>query len=627
MGRAVLSPAPSDAGREASPARFVWPAAAALLAAAVYAGTLDHGFALDDVSLVRDNADVLAPRSIAGLLVEPYWPRERGGVEAGLHRPLAIVSLALDAALGGGRPAWFHATNVLLHAAVSALVWFLLRGIGTHWGTAFAGAVLFAVHPLHVEAVAPISGRAELLAALFVLLAWLAHRRARLPDAGRGWAVAAGAAWLAALLSKEHALVAPAVFWLDDRMAGRRHVASFLAYGAALVPALLLRVAALGGLGQAGDVVFLDNAAAFAPAPVRLATGTWVQALYAWRFVWPARLSSDWSWRAIPLVDSPADWRLAAGVAFLVALAALVVLGWRRRSAPLALSAAAWGVFFLPASNLIVPVGTIMAERLAYLPSLGACLLTGHAVAALARRGHVGRAIAVTALGLAVAGAAARTVARVPAWSDNATLALTDVLVVPESAKLQAGAGIVLHERGDGVAAERAYRRAIEIWPEYAQVHFNLGRLLADAGRPAEAIPHLARAAELAPSNPRPAASLRELAFDLDRAGRRQALDAYAAAARALPGDLELRFNHARALLAAGRPDEARAVFEDVAREGGDALPAQIAHGFALELGGRPDEAAAHYGRLLDRPGLPEGLRAGIAARLSALTSAPDPAR
>jgi Flp pilus assembly protein TadD len=165
----------------------------------------------------------------------------------------------------------------------------------------------------------------------------------------------------------------------------------------------------------------------------------------------------------------------------------------------------------LPSSNLLFPSGTLMGERLAYLPSLGISLLAGHAAAALAARGSAWRGAAVTLSIAAVAAASARTWARVPAWKDNLTLATTDVATTPRSAKLQAGAGIFLEEAGRDAEAEAHLRLAVEIDPTYAQMHYNLGVLLARRGAIDEAAVHFRRAIELVPDNPAPRRALADL--------------------------------------------------------------------------------------------------------------------
>jgi len=245
-------------------------------------------------------------------------------------------------------------------------------------------------------------------------------------------------------------------------------------------------------------------------------TAVWVQLKFALLCLAPRQLVSDYSFDAIPVAYSLADPRALLGFAFLAALVAAAVWGWKN-SRPVALAVIVWVVFFLPSANLLFPTGTIMAERLAYLPSLGACLAIGHFGAALAARqepqdARRARPIVVVALAaVLVAGFAARTWVRIPDWKNNLALALADVATMPRSAKLQAGAGMFLAEAGRADEAEDHLRLAVAIYPEYAQMHYNLAVLLARRGVRDEAAAHLRRAIELAPGNPLPRRLLDEL--------------------------------------------------------------------------------------------------------------------
>jgi tetratricopeptide (TPR) repeat protein len=332
--------------------------------------------------------------------------------------------------------------------------------------------------------------------------------------------------------------------------------------------------------------------------------------------VWPARLVSDYSLDAIPLVRSWSDPRLLAGLAAAALTTGIGLWGWRR-SRPVLLGTVAFVVFLLPASNLLFPVGTLMAERLLYLPSFGACLIAGHGGAWLASRGRAGLAL-TSAAALALLGTgAARSFSRIPAWRDNATLALRDVTLQPRSAKLQAGAGIAHHAAGREAEAEAAYRKALALWPGYAQIHYNLALLLDRRGAEDEATSHLQAAGRLAPGNPEP---FKLLAARLEARGRtEEALAAYAAGAAADPADLPFRFNHGRALLAAGRREEALRVLEALARDDPRGLPGTLAQALALETRGKDQEAAALYARVAEAPGVPEGIRARARERLASL--------
>lgn len=477
-----------------------WPLGAAVVAVLVHAVSLRNGFVLDDVRLVDKNPDVASLANVPRLFVQPYWNVE--GEHYGLYRPLTLTSLAIDRAAFGPGPFGFHLVNVLLHGCVAALAWLALKEAGTRYGTALLGSALFAVLPIHTEAVANIAGRAELLAAAFTIGAWVAHRRSR--------PVLAAFLYLLAILSKESAILAPVLFFLDDAMRGERgRGRRFAGYAAAAGTMLALRVAALGVHQGASAAIPLDNPAAAAGSWPRVATAVWVQLKYAILCVAPVHLVSDYSFDAIPVARSAADPRAALGLVFLASVAAAAVWGWRR-SRPVALAALSWIVFVLPSSNLLFATGTIMAERLAYLPSLGVCLAIGHlgAASAVGKRSRVAVVALSSALILVYA---ARSLARVPDWKSNLSLALADVADQPRSAKLQAGAGMFLAEAGRDAEAEAHLRRALAIYPDYAQMHYNLAVLLARRGATDEAAEHLTRAIELAPENPLPRRLLDQL--------------------------------------------------------------------------------------------------------------------
>ena len=499
-----------------------WPLLCAAVAVLVHWRALSNGFVLDDVRLVENNPAIVTLARLPRLFVEPYWNIE--GEHYGLYRPLTIASFAVDRSVLGPGPRGFHLVNVLLHGSVAALAWLAFRRAGRHYGTAILGGLLFAVLPVHTEVVANVAGRAELLAALFVLAAWLAHRRASEATARAGWwHIVAAFAYFAAILSKETAVLAPALFFADDALReGSRRPARWAVaagYATALGAMLALRLVALGAHQTAEATIALDNPAGAAGPWPRLATAAWVQLEYALACVAPVHLVSDYSFDAVPIARTFADPRALAGWTFLAALLLAAAWGWRN-SRPVALAALLWAVFFLPSANLVFATGTIMAERLAYIPSLGFCLAVGHLGAALVARGGEAagaraRRIGVGAVAaIVVTACAARSFARLADWKDNLTLATTDVATMPRSAKLQAGAGMFLAEAGRTAEAEEHLRRAVEIYPPYAQMHYNLAVLLARRGARAEAIEHLRRAEELAPGNPLPRQLLGRLTRD-----------------------------------------------------------------------------------------------------------------
>src|SRR5205814_2118905 len=275
--------------------------AVAVVAVLVYLGTLWNQFALDDNQIVAYNALVRRLSGVWRAFASPYWPREIGG---GMYRPLALASYAFDWQLGGAAW-WFHAVNVAWHAGASvAVAWLARRWRGDL--AALAAGLVFAVHPVHVEAVANIVGRAEVMAGLFAILAVyaaLAHDRL-------WWSAAALAA---GLLSKENAVVAPALIvwgWImalaprPSRQRMAMYAGVWVAVGLAYV---VVRWAVLGHelVGHPAPVFFGAS-----PVAVRL-TAVAALADVARLLVFPLTLRVDYSPAERTLVTTPLDSRFA----------------------------------------------------------------------------------------------------------------------------------------------------------------------------------------------------------------------------------------------------------------------------------------------------------------------------
>ena len=386
-----------------------------------YVGTLWNHFAFDDNQIVQFNKLVLQISGVWRAFVSPYWPPMVGG---GLYRPLPLASYVIDWQLGGAAW-WFHAVNVAWHAGVSvALAWLARRWSGER--AALAAGLLFAVHPVHVEAVANIVGRAELMAALFVILSVYA---ALVRD--RVWWCAAALA--AGLLSKENAVVAPALIawgWLlqlAPRPAWRR-VAAYAAVWLALGTAYgVVRWSVLGAEVTSG----ITLAPVFFHAPpvaVRL-TALAALADVARLLVYPLTLRVDYSPAERTLVPTPLDPRFALGLLCVAAWGVLVWLTWRRwRGRRVEAFGLGWiAIALLPVSNLVFPVGVLLAERALYLPSAGLALAAGAWLKDLEPRRFA------LVLGLLVVAGGVRSAVRVPVWRDTRSMIMSELEDSPRS--------------------------------------------------------------------------------------------------------------------------------------------------------------------------------------------------
>ena len=486
--RTPAGPAPAPAERRA------WRAPALIFLAVwvVYWNSLAGEFVFDDTSIIQSNPQIqrLDGDHLRHIFGSHYWQTVAG--QGGLYRPLTVLSYAANYAAGGLDPWGYHFVNVLVHALNAVLVWLVIRELFGEGTFAFWSGLLFALHPIRTEAVAYVVGRAESLAALWFLAAWWLYLRER------RW-LAAGAFALA-MLSKESAFaflaVLPLSDWVRRRGFGRETVWRYAPVAAAAVAVMGLRYAVLGGFAPL-YVNPTSNPLAAAGTAERLMTATAVLARYLWLLVFPVPLSADYSFNQIQVVKGPGDGWFIAGALALVALAAGMTRAWRK--------APAWffyGAFFIATfgltSNFLRPIGTIMAERLLYLPSLGFTCAVAYAVARARQR--------EMALGLAALLAvfyAGRTITRNTDWHDHLALFSSAAVVSPNSSLVQANlANALLYIRRDPAGAAEHAHEAIRIEPGDPAAHMTLGEAYERMGDWPRAAEAYARVEQLAPGTP-----------------------------------------------------------------------------------------------------------------------------
>lgn len=499
--------------KPARPPALRWLLLVAALALLAGSTSLVADFAYDDQSIVKSNPMVSDPAMTGKIFVTPYWGSRAGG---GLYRPMAILSYALNHRLHKYRPLGYHLVNVLLHVAVSLLVMLTALQVLPVGAAVLAGA-LFAVHPIHTEAVANVVGRAEILSAAGFLAGWLLYQRAGAPSWGRR--VLAGVALAVGVFSKEVALVLPVALLAWDLIRRRRpDRAGLLVQAAVIVLYLGLRHHVLGAFGNPKELTIyrLDNVIMSQPFLPGLWTAIGVFGRYAALLVWPWRLTADYSY---PMIDAarPAEPWSWVGLMVLVGLTWLLVMAVRTIRAEEAGLAApdapVWarfsllglvlfgGTFFL-VSNFVIRIGTVMAERLLYLPSAGACvLLAGAGWEIWRRRGPAGRRVLIGVASLLLAAAAGRSMARNLDWKDNPTLAMATLRSSPNSARSQFNMAPHLGEQQRWAEAIRYVRRAVELDPTYTEAWVNMGGYQIKLGHYDEARSALQRALALDPKS------------------------------------------------------------------------------------------------------------------------------
>jgi Flp pilus assembly protein TadD len=438
-----------------------------LLAAVVlvYSNTLWNAFTMDDDLYITTNPQVTSPTARA--LFTPHKP-------SNLFRPVTFATFAANWASSGGRPFVFHFVNLLLHSAVTCLLYFVLQNLLAWWprgkDAAFVATLLFGVHPIHTEAVSSIAGRSELLAAGFVLAAWLLHLQDR--------EIGALLCFVLALLSKESAVAFLPLVLVGDYVRGKfKSISCYIRAGGMTVLYLALLWKIQGGHFGIGVVSHLDNPLATIPAPWRILNAFHV----AWKYVglqfYPATLSCDYSFNQIPVyldLRHTLSW----------AIAALAVLGgwiwaFKERHSGLVLAGGIYLAGFAATANILTPTGTIMGERLAYLPSAGFCLLIALAFMWLQNRS---RRLQFAVLIIVIAALGVRTVVRNRDWKDNLTLYSAGVRAAPRSAKMHSDLGMEYVNAGQTDAARQEFQTALQIEPVFPDAMEAYGMLEAKAG-------------------------------------------------------------------------------------------------------------------------------------------------
>ena len=481
----------------------------ALLAVLVHANTLGNRFAYDDVHILTENEEIQDARNLPALMLEPYWPGD-WGEELGLWRPGTTLALGLQWALWQDRGMPYHLVNVLAHALATALVVLLLARLAPVPAALFGGLV-FAVHPVHVEAVANIVGLAEIQAAVFFLAACLLHLRAAGALTGSASygirrTLGVAALYMGAFLTKESAVTLPGVIFLLDAARERIGLAELGAYlrrrwtlyavlAGAAAAVLAARFAVLGSLARPLGPLGGDLLQQGVPR-IWTVAGIWTH--YVRLMVFPLDLSADYSPEVLPIALS---WNPlgAAGLLLALTFLALAWASWRDRdlaagstSARLVGFGVIWFVITVsPISNVFFLAGVLLAERTLYLPSVGAVAVAGWLLACLLRE----RPRAAWALtGVVVLLMGTRTWTRNPTWQHTGTVFETMIADYPQSGRSQWVLGDLFYMQGRVPESLRAYRAAIGILGGHHQLVTEIGKKLigADKHRAARFVLHYA---------------------------------------------------------------------------------------------------------------------------------------
>ena len=520
---------------------------------------------------------------------------------AGNWHPLTWISHMLDVEIYGLDPAGHHLTNLFLHIANAVLLFLIFHQITlSPWRSGFVAA-LFALHPLHVESVAWLAERKDVLSTLFWMLTlWAYVRYVAKPHTKRYLLVAL--CFILGLMSKPMVVTLPFVLLLLDywplrrfwkwepgtscgsynntpKLSRRRLISEKIPL---FFLVLLSCLVTLYAQWKGGALKPLEKL----PLEMRAANAVVSYVGYIWKTIWPRDLAILYPHPlGFPL------WQVAGAVVLLAAITVLVFFA--RRKHPCLVTGWLWYIGTLVPVIGLVQVGIqAMADRYTYVPLIGLFIMISYGLPEL-RKGHRLRRFIIPACGILVLWALfSITRSQLTLWKNDTVLFEHTLRVTKNNFVIHNNLGKSLFNQGKNEEAMTHFREAFRINPKDARVHNNLGVLLAREGKDEEAIYHFTEALRSNPANAEVHNSLGAL---LVRQGRNdEAMVHYREALRLNPANADVHFNLASLLNVQGKRDQALLHYTEALRIRPDHAEGHNNLGVILADRGRIDEAIVH---------------------------------
>ncbi len=588
-----------------------------VLVSAAFSGVAQNGFVnYDDPAYVQYNDHVQK-----GLTKETVGLAFTKVFAANWH-PLTMLSHMLDCQIYGLQPAGHHLTNLLFHIASTLLLFLFLRETtGRRWESALVAA-FFGIHPLHVESVAWISERKDVLSGFFGILTLLMYARyARNPNLVRYLSTLV--LFILGLLSKPMLVTLPLIFFLldfwplarltisDESDAGHSLRSKILRYRLlALEKIPFLFFSLLSGImtiiaqSGAGAMSTLDSI----PLRYRLDNALVSYQRYMEKALWPDNLSIFYPYSFHPLPD----YQVIGAAVFLALVTVAVILSVRRH--PYVGMGWLWFLITLLPVIGIVQVGLqSMADRYMYLPSIGIYVIVVWSLSSLSQSlPH--RQIFASALSVAVlAFLSLATWHQVRHWESTKTLFQHAAIVTAQNWQAHNIIGGILLAEGNLSAAETEFTRALTIFPNHSDSHVGYSAVLEKRGQMERALAHIQAALRINRQNARAYIHKGNV---LQKMGKKeQALAAYSAAEGLIDDNSWIRNTLGKAFAEVGRTDRALAQFYRALVLSPKRADTNNNIGTALNLQGRPDDAFRYLMAAITlQPDFPEAYNnAGIA--------------
>jgi len=499
----------------------------------LYFNTIFNDYALDDRAVIQENK--FTQQGIAGiptLLTTFYWAGFWGD-NAGLYRPLSMVTFAIEWQFFPNNPHVGHITNILLYALTGFLLFRMLRRMMPKHNILlpFIISLLFIAHPIHTEVVANIKSRDEILCLLFFILA--IDNLLQYADSGRKskLATAVGSYFLC-LFAKESGmafiLIFPLILWFFRDFNVKKIVGKTWPFAATVAIYFIIRTLVLGTNVTGKAYTYLDNSLVAAPdLMTRLATAFYMLGKYLKLLLIPYPLSYDYSFQAIPFYTW-GDFQAFLPLLIYAAIFIYAVRCFMRNDK----SIFAFGILFYLLSlavvaNVFILIGATMADRFLYIPSLGFSFIVAYGLMVIfptkdknktkIDKGKIlgtNKWVAIVALVILIPYSVG-TIARNFDWHDNNTLFVADAHSAKGSSRVRTNYGVVMLQKFDKTSPEKEkhiayldksiveFRASIKIDPKHPFAYLNLGGALYFKGEYSEAIEALKTAIMLDPTDPK----------------------------------------------------------------------------------------------------------------------------
>ncbi|XP_055381019.1 protein O-mannosyl-transferase Tmtc3 [Condylostylus longicornis] len=462
-----------------------------------YYNCCNCGFAFDDISAIRDNKDITPNVPVINLFKNDFWgTRITKEQSHKSYRPLTVLTFKINYILGKLNPFGYHLLNLFLHSFVCVLYKKVLQ-LFLNNEISFASAMVFAVHPIHTEAVTGVVGRAELLSSIFSLLTFLSYDGLTKKSFSMSKLFFI-VSLVCAVLCKEQGITISAIcvvyelfliqqitiynFLQPKHLMKNINSDGTLRIFFVLIVTFALLVARVCIMGSQLPVFTrFDNPASATSFPTKQLTYGYLIYLNLMLLFYPSNLCCDWTMGTIPLITNFSDVRnllTFITLCFFIILAYTIVYNQRGKnnshSKVLIMALAFLTIPFLPAANLFFPVGFVIAERVLYMPSMGFCILIGYGFNLLYVK-YKNKIINLFMI-LLILSYGTKTINRNLDWEDEFSIFTSGLKVNRNNAKLFNNVGHSLENKGQHLEALSYFLKATEIQKDDIGAYINVGR-------------------------------------------------------------------------------------------------------------------------------------------------------